>query len=118
MIAPPPGVRVRLACGHTDMRDGMTAPAFAGAGLAVLAQQVLREDPFGTALANQTDHSPGERQAGRRRRITLPNPTSALPSNIKLAGSGTVALPTTPMIASPWDATAPVSLPLLRSAEK
>jgi transposase len=32
----PPGVRVWLACGHT--------------GLAVLAQQMLNEDPFGGAL--------------------------------------------------------------------
>ena len=43
MIAPPPGARVRLACGHTDMRKGID-------GLALLAQQVLREDPFGGAL--------------------------------------------------------------------
>jgi len=39
MIAPPPGVRVWLACGRTDMRKGMD-------GLAMLAQQVLNEDPF------------------------------------------------------------------------
>ena len=42
-LAPPPGVRVWLACGYTGMRKGMD-------GLAVLAQQVLREDPFGGAL--------------------------------------------------------------------
>jgi transposase len=36
-------VRVWLACGHTDMRKGMD-------GLAMLAQQVLNEDPFGGAL--------------------------------------------------------------------
>ena len=42
-LAPPPGTRVWLACGYTDMRKGMD-------GLAVLAQQVLREDPFGGAL--------------------------------------------------------------------
>ena len=41
--APPPGARVWLACGYTDMRKGMD-------GLAVLAQQVLKEDPFGGAL--------------------------------------------------------------------
>ena len=43
MIAIPPGVRVWLACGRTDMRKGMD-------GLAMLAQQVLNEDPFGGAL--------------------------------------------------------------------
>jgi transposase len=43
MIAPPPGVRVWLACGHTDLRKGMD-------GLALLAQQVLNEDPFSGAL--------------------------------------------------------------------
>ena len=39
----PLGVRVWLACGHTDMRKGMD-------GLAVLVQHVLNEDPFGGAL--------------------------------------------------------------------
>ncbi len=43
MMGPPPGVRVWLACGRTDMRKGMD-------GLAMLAQQVLNEDPFGGAL--------------------------------------------------------------------
>lgn len=43
MIGPPAGVRVWLACGHTDMRKGMD-------GLALLAQEVLREDPFGGAV--------------------------------------------------------------------
>jgi len=43
MIAPPPGVRVWLACGRTDMRRGMD-------GLAMLAQQVLHENPFDGAL--------------------------------------------------------------------
>jgi transposase len=43
MIAPGPHVRVWLACGYTDMRKGMD-------GLAVLAQQVLEEDPFSGAL--------------------------------------------------------------------
>jgi transposase len=36
-------VRVFLACGRTDMRKGMD-------GLAMLAQQVLRQDPFSGAL--------------------------------------------------------------------
>lgn len=45
MITPPPGVRVYLACGHTDMRKGM-------ASLAVLVQQTLGHDPFsGTVYA-------------------------------------------------------------------
>jgi transposase len=39
MIALPPGVRVYLACGTTDMRKGM-------AGLAMLVQQELSETPF------------------------------------------------------------------------
>ena len=43
MITLPLGMRVWLACGHTDMRKGMD-------GLAMLAQQVLNEDPFSGAL--------------------------------------------------------------------
>ncbi len=43
MIALPPGVRVYLACGVTDMRKGMV-------GLAMLVQQGLAEDPFSGAL--------------------------------------------------------------------
>src|SRR3954467_5197854 len=43
MIALPPGVRVYLACGTTDMRKGM-------AGLAMLVQQGLGEAPFDGAL--------------------------------------------------------------------
>ena len=43
MIVLPSGARVWLACGYTDMRKGMD-------GLAMLAQQVLAEDPFGGAL--------------------------------------------------------------------
>ena len=39
MIAAPPGVRVYLACGTTDMRRGM-------AGLAMQVQQMLSQDPF------------------------------------------------------------------------
>jgi transposase len=43
MISLPSGARVWLACGRTDMRKGID-------GLAMLAQQVLAEDPFGGAL--------------------------------------------------------------------
>jgi transposase len=43
MIVLPSGVHVWLACGYTDMRKGMD-------GLAMLAQQVLEEDPFSGAL--------------------------------------------------------------------
>ena len=43
MIALPPGVRVYLACGITDMRKGMV-------GLAMLVQQNLADDPFSGAL--------------------------------------------------------------------
>lgn len=40
MIAPPSGVRVWLAAGHTDMRKGFD-------GLAMLVQGRLSRDPFG-----------------------------------------------------------------------
>ena len=43
MIALPPGVRIYLACGITDMRKGMV-------GLAMLVQQGLAEDPFSGAI--------------------------------------------------------------------
>ncbi len=43
MIVLPSGAPVWLACGYTDMRKGMD-------GLAMLAQQVLNEDPFSGAL--------------------------------------------------------------------
>jgi len=43
MIAPPPGVHVWLACGHTDMRKGFD-------GLAALAQKQLGKDPFSGQL--------------------------------------------------------------------
>ena len=43
MIALPPGVRVYLACGTTDMRKGM-------AGLAMLVQQELASNPYDGAL--------------------------------------------------------------------
>lgn len=39
MIAPPPGVRVHLALGATDMRRGFD-------GLALMVQEVLGADPF------------------------------------------------------------------------
>ena len=42
-LAPPAGMRVWLACGRTDMRKGID-------GLAMLAQQVLQENPFDGAL--------------------------------------------------------------------
>jgi transposase len=40
MITPPPGTRVWLAAGVTDMRKGFD-------GLAMLVQEKLRRDPFG-----------------------------------------------------------------------
>ena len=43
MIAAPPGVRVYLACGTTDMRRGM-------AGLAMQVQQTLEQNPFDGAI--------------------------------------------------------------------
>ena len=39
MITPPPGVRVYLACGYTDMRKGAST-------LVMLVQQSLGLDPF------------------------------------------------------------------------
>ena len=52
MIAIPPGVRVWLACGRTDMRKGMD-------GLAMLAQQVLNDDPFICVGRDYVAASPG-----------------------------------------------------------
>jgi transposase len=43
MIALPPGTRVYLACGTTDMRRGFD-------GLAAQVQTVLKKDPHGGAL--------------------------------------------------------------------
>jgi len=43
MIPVPAGVRVWLATGHTDMRKGFD-------GLAMLVQEVLRQDPFSGQL--------------------------------------------------------------------
>jgi transposase len=43
MLPPPPGMRVFLACGATDMRKGFD-------GLAALVQTVLAQDPFSGAL--------------------------------------------------------------------
>jgi transposase len=43
MIAPPPGVQVWLACGHTDMRKGFD-------GLSALVQQQFGKDPFSGQL--------------------------------------------------------------------
>lgn len=43
MISLDSGVRIYLACGATDMRKGM-------AGLAMLVQQSLAEDPFSGAV--------------------------------------------------------------------
>src|ERR1700761_3580859 len=43
MISLDSGVRIYLACGATDMRKGM-------AGLAMLVQQSLSEDPFSGAV--------------------------------------------------------------------
>lgn len=43
MIGPGTGVRVYLACGATDMREGI-------GGLAALAQEVLRQKPASGAV--------------------------------------------------------------------
>ena len=39
MITTPAGVRIYLACGKTDMRKGFD-------GLSIMAQDVLKQDPF------------------------------------------------------------------------
>ena len=43
MIALPPATRVWLACGATDMRKGM-------GGLAVMAQEVMKQNPHSGAV--------------------------------------------------------------------
>ena len=43
MITVPAGVRIYLAMGPTDMRKGMN-------GLSILAQEVLKQDPFAGRL--------------------------------------------------------------------
>jgi transposase len=43
MLQPPPGTRVFLACGVTDMRKGFD-------GLAAQVQMVLAQDPYSGAL--------------------------------------------------------------------
>ncbi|MFG1414505.1 IS66 family insertion sequence element accessory protein TnpB, partial [Xanthobacter sp. VTT E-85241] len=43
MLGPPPGTRVFLACGTTDMRKGFD-------GLAAQVQTVLAQDPYGGAM--------------------------------------------------------------------
>ena len=43
MITIPAGVRIYLACGVTDMRKGFD-------GLSIMAQDVLKQDPFSGAL--------------------------------------------------------------------
>ena len=45
-LGPPPGAQVWLASGRTDMRRGMDGLAMR----AMLAQQVVSEDPFGGTL--------------------------------------------------------------------
>jgi transposase len=39
VITTPAGVRIYLACGKTDMRKGFD-------GLSIMAQDVLKQDPF------------------------------------------------------------------------
>ena len=43
MITIPAGVRIYLACGITDMRRGFD-------GLSIMAQDVLKQDPFSGAI--------------------------------------------------------------------
>jgi transposase len=43
VITTPAGVRIYLACGTTDMRKGFD-------GLSIMAQDVLKQDPFSGAV--------------------------------------------------------------------
>jgi transposase len=52
MIGPPPGTRVCLACGVTDMRSGMDR-------LATLVQLSLGANPFDGAAPCCIDRPPG-----------------------------------------------------------
>ena len=47
----PPGVKVHLAFGYTDMRKGMD-------GLALLVQEVLQADPFSATSSSSADARP------------------------------------------------------------
>ena len=65
MIGPGTGVRVYLACGVTDMRKGI-------AGLAALAQDVLRQKPTGGAVFAFRGRK-GDRLKLQRGRFPWPN---------------------------------------------
>jgi transposase len=68
MISLPAGARVWLACGRTDMRKGID-------GLALLAQQVLTEDPAALQLLLR---QPQRSQRRNRRLVHLaPNRPNA-----------------------------------------
>jgi len=73
MIGPGTGVRVYLACGITDMRKGI-------GGLAMLAQDVLRQKPTGGAVFAFRGRR-GDRAEGldRRARAGWPAAANGLP---------------------------------------
>ena len=65
MIGPGTGIRVYLACGHTDMRKGI-------AGLSAIAQDVLRQRPSsGAVFACTTRFSRKGVSRGLRRRMEV-----------------------------------------------
>jgi len=67
MIAPPPGVRVWVAAGVTDMRKGFD-------GLAALVQQHLGQDAFSGqlfAIPRQAWRSGESVELGRSRSVSL-----------------------------------------------
>ncbi len=71
MLGPPPGTRVFLACGVTDMRKGFD-------GLAAQVQTVLAQDPCSGALfCFRGGGAPGGRQVGQARRPALRKPLLA-----------------------------------------
>ena len=83
MIVLPLGAHVWLACGYTDMRKGMD-------GLAMLAQQVLTEDPFICVERGYVAAQFGEPAIPRRRRTSPPhNISSFLPWARDLPGAPT-----------------------------
>jgi len=77
VLTVPAGVRIYLACGATDMRRGFNS-------LSVMAQEVLKQDPFsGAVFCLASVHIPSTastsccRGIGRhqRRKASLPEPT-------------------------------------------
>ena len=82
MITIPAGVRIYLACGVTDMRRGFD-------GLSIMAQDVLKQDPFSGALFCFP------RPQGRSRQGSLLGRPRLLPVR-QAAGERPITWPNTP----------------------